>query len=52
MDHVLFDIEEMKDELSIDYYPDDKEIDKVVAFMFKKRLDKIGKEEEQEEYEH
>lgn len=41
MDHVLFDVEEMKDELSIDYYPDDKEIDKIVAVMFKKRLDKI-----------
>lgn len=52
MDHVLFDIEEMKDELSIDYYPDDKEIDKVVAVIFKKRLNKIGKEEEQEEYEY
>lgn len=52
MDHVLFDIEEIKDELSIDYYPDDKEIDKVVAIILKKRLNKIGKEEEQEEYEY
>lgn len=52
MDHVLFDIEEMKDELSIDYYPDDKEIDKVVAIIFKKRLDKIDEDTRSEKYEY
>ncbi len=52
MDHVLFDVEEIKDELSIDYYPDDKEIDKAVAIMFKKRLYKIDENTRSEKYEY
>ena len=52
MDHVLFNMEEIKDELSIDYYPDDKEIDKVVAIMFKRMLDKKVKQEGVGKFEH
>lgn len=52
MDHVLFNMEEIKNELSIDYYPDDKEIDKVVAIMFKRMLDKKVKQEGVEKFEH
>lgn len=48
MDHVLFNFEEIKDELSIDYYPDDKEIDKIVAIVFKKLLKEDIKEMENE----
>lgn len=48
MNHVLFNFEEIKDELSIDYYPDDKEIDKIVAIAFKKLLKEDIKEIENE----